>query len=103
MDDEISEKVIGAAFAVHNALGFGFLESVYEHGLRIELDRHRIPYICQSPVRVYYADHVVGEFVRDILVAGKLIVELKSVSAIVTAQEVQLGNYLTATGIDSGL
>jgi len=103
MDDEVSRRVIGAAFTVHNVLGFGFLETVYERALGIELDKIKIPYVRQSPIRVYYDGRVVGEFVPDMLVDGHLLVELKSVSAIVTAHEVQLVNYHTATGIDSGL
>ena len=103
MDDRLSEQIIGAAFRVHNKLGFGFLESVYENSLSIELTKLGIPHQPQEPVKVFYEDFVVGEFKCDLLVDGRLIVELKSVTELAKAHEVQLVNYLTATRIDAGL
>ena len=103
MNDSLSEAVIGAAFKVHNQLGFGFLESVYEKALCIELSRARVPYVPQAPVRVFYDDQVVGEFVCDLLIEDRLIVELKSVTELAPAHEVQVVNYLAATRIDTGL
>ena len=66
MDDKLTELVIGEAFKVHNQLGFGFLESVYEKALSIELAKIGIPYSLQSPIRVFYDDQVVGEFTCSI-------------------------------------
>ena len=103
MNDELSEKVIGAAFRVHNQLGFGFLESVYEKALSIELSKLGVLHGLQSPVQVLYDDQVVGDFVCDVLVEGRLILELKSVRELTTAHEVQLVNYLNATKTDVGL
>ncbi len=103
VDDSLSEKVIGAAFRVHNELGFGFLESVYEKSLSIELEAAGVPHKTQAAIRVYYNKQVVGEFVCDLLVDNRLIVELKSASAFAKAHEVQLVNYLVATKIDVGL
>ena len=103
MDDTLTEKVIGAAFRVHNELGFGFLESVYEKALAIELYSAGVSFQTQAPIKVFYQSQIVGEFVCDILIDEQLIVELKSVSKISTTHEVQLVNYLTATKIDIGL
>jgi GxxExxY protein len=103
VDDSLSEKIIGAAFRVHNELGFGFLESVYEKSLSIEFEAAGVPHETQAAIRVYYNKQVVGEFVCDLLVDNRLIVELKSASALAKAHEVQLVNYLVATKIDVGL
>ena len=92
-----------AAFKVHNTLGFGFLESVYEKALSIELRKMSIAHDTQSPIRVFYDGDIVGDFVSDILVDRTFILELKSVRQPATAHEVQLVNYLTATNIETGL
>ncbi len=99
----LTEKVIGAAFRLHNTLGFGFLESVCENALALELKELDLPFQTQAPVQVSYRDHVVGNFVADMLVASNLILELKSVASLTTAHEVQLVNYLTATKMENGL
>jgi GxxExxY protein len=101
--DELAEKVIGAAYRVHNTLGFGFLESVYQKALAIELRKLGIPFQMKVPVPVHYEGESVGDFEADGLVDGRLMLELKSTQALVTANEVQLVNYLTATGIENGL
>ncbi len=86
-----------------NKLGFGFLESVYEKCLMIELRREGMEAASQQAIVVRYDDAVVGEFVADIVVQGTIIVELKSVRRIVLSHEVQLVNYLVATGKPVGL
>jgi GxxExxY protein len=103
MNDPISKSVIGAAFEVHNALGFGFLESVYEKSLAIELNERKVNFKTQSSITVNYHGQVAGEFIADFLVENLLIVELKAVTQLTKQHEVQLVNYLTATGIDDGL
>ena len=103
MDNQLTEQVIGSAFRVHNELGFGFLESVYEKALAIELTKSGVAHQTQSSIKVFYQDQIVGEFVCDMFVDGCLIVELKSVTQLSTAHEVQLVNYLAATRIDVGL
>ena len=75
MDDQLSEKVIGAAFRVHNQLGFGFLESVYHKSMLIELAKAGLPHETKAPIKVYYDEHVVGEFECDLLIDNRLIVE----------------------------
>jgi len=100
---ELTEKIIGCAFMVHNRMGFGFLESVYEKCMLIELRRSGIVAEAQRPITVLYEGEEVGHFVADLIVEDTVIVELKSVRALNTAHEIQLVNYLTATGKPVGL
>lgn len=99
----ITEKVIGCSYRVYNQMGFGFLESVYEKCLELELKKVALSAQFQQPIVVYYDKQVVGEFTADIVVENTVIVELKSVKRIVKAHEMQLVNYLTATGKPVGL
>ena len=101
--DEITEKIIGCAYAVSNELGVGFLEKVYENALLIELNNQGLQVETKKPLRVLYAGKVVGEYFADLLVEGKVIVELKSVRAFERIHQAQLLNYLKATGIHTGL
>lgn len=101
--DVLAEKVIGCAYTVHNTLGPGFLEKVYENALAIELESQGIVVRQQVPIPVTYRGQIVGEYFADILAAGALILELKSVREISKEHEVQLVNYLSATGTDIGL
>jgi len=101
--EELTEKVIGCAYRVYNKMGFGFLESVYEKCILIELRKANLDAEAQKRITVYYDKQIVGEFVADIIVDDKLILELKSVRQIVKAHEVQLVNYLVATGKPIGL
>ena len=103
MKDELTATTIGSAFKVHNTLGFGFLESVYRNALSIELNAARISHELHGPIRVFYEGHIVGEFFADVLIEDHLIVELKSVTKLIAAHEVQLVNYLTATKTEVGL
>ncbi|MEA1958830.1 MAG: GxxExxY protein [Chloroflexota bacterium] len=101
--EAVTEEIIGCAYCVYNKMGFGFLESVYEKCLLIELYKTGLKAESQKPITVYYDDQIVGEFVADIIVNDTIIVELKSVRQIVKAHEVQLVNYLVATGRSLGL
>jgi len=100
---QTTDKVIGAAYKVYNALGFGFLEKVYENAMVIELTKLGLPVEQQQSIQVFYEGQVVGEYAADLVIDGKVIVELKAVSALDKAHEVQLVNYLKATGIEVGL
>ncbi len=100
---EITEKIIGCAYRVYNQMGFGFLESVYEKCLLIELRNSGLKAESQKPVTVYYHDEIVGNFMADVIVNDTVIIELKSVRKINKAHEVQLVNYLVATGKPVGL
>ena len=100
---DITEKIIEAAYEVHNVLGFGFLEKVYENALAIELKEQGLSVRQQQPVQVFYKGHLVGDYVADLIVEDKVIVELKAVKLLDKAHEVQLVNYLKATRIEVGL
>jgi GxxExxY protein len=100
--EALTEKIIGCAYRVYNKMGFGFLESVYEKCLMIELKKAGLVAESQVPIQVTYEGEVVGEFVADVLVEG-IILELKSVKRIIRAHEIQLVNYLTATQKEIGL
>ncbi len=84
-------------------MGFGFLESIYEKCLMIELKRAGLNSEAQKSIKVFYDDEVVGDFKADILVENCVILELKSVKRIIKEHEVQLVNYLTATKKNIGL
>lgn len=101
--DELTRAIIGCAMRVHRALGSGYLESVYQRALAFELGSHELPVDRERRIEVRYRGMVVGDFVADLLVAGRVIVEIKVVRALVPRHEAQLVNYLTATGIDVGL
>ncbi len=100
---ELTEKVIGCAYHVYNKMGFGFLESVYEKCMLIELRKAGLDAESQKPITVYYENEIVGEFVADIIVNDIVILELKAIRQIINTHEVQLVNYLVATGKPVGL
>ena len=100
---ELTEKIIGCAYSVYNKMGFGFLESVYEKCMLIELHKAGLDVESQKSITVYYDNEIVGEFIADIIVNDTVILELKSVRQIINAHEVQLVNYLVATGKPVGL
>ena len=102
-DDELTQKIIGCAFTVHNRLGPGFLEKVYENALRIELKKLGLTVKQQEPIAVLYDDQIVGEYYADLWVDERVVVELKAALTLVKEHEVQLVNYLTATKVDLGL
>ena len=100
---ELTEKIIGCSYRVYNRMGYGFLESVYEKCMMIELRKAGLLAEAQKPITVNYDGEVVGEFVADIVVEDTAILELKAVRRVVQAHEVQLVNYLVATGKPVGL
>jgi len=100
---ELTAKIIDCAYKVHRELGFGFLESVYQNALVIELTKAGLQAEKEKKIQVNYDGQVVGDFVADILVEEKIILELKSVRELHPAHEAQLINYLKATGIEVGL
>jgi GxxExxY protein len=99
----LTERIIGCAYTVHNQLGSGYLEKVYENALCIELQESGLSVAQQHPIPVHYRGRIVGDFAADLMVNGCVIVELKAVQNLAKEHEVQLVNYLTATGIDDGL
>jgi len=100
---DLAGHIIGIAMKVQSALGPGFLESVYQNALFLELKEAGYKVELEKEITVKYRGKVVGLFAADMFVNDCLIVENKAVQALATAHEVQLVNYLTATGIDEGL
>jgi GxxExxY protein len=103
IDADLTQRVIGIFYDVHNELGFGFVESVYENALAFALREAGLEVEQQRHLQVRFRGGVVGQFVADMVVAQRLLVELKSVSHIVPAHEAQLTHYLKATGLRVGL
>lgn len=102
-DSSLTERIIGAAYSVHNTLGHGFLESVYQRALAIELRNLGIAYEIESPLSVYYRNELVGEYRADLIVERQVIVEIKAITTLDSIHEQQLVHYLHATGIELGL
>ena len=100
---DLTEKIIGCAYRVYNKMGFGFLESVYEKCMLIELRKAGLEVESQRHLTVFYGNEIVGEFIADIIVNDTVILELKSVRQIIKVHEIQLVNYLVATGKPVGL
>ncbi|MCZ7402636.1 MAG: GxxExxY protein [Candidatus Methanoperedens sp.] len=97
--NELSEKIIGAAFEVSNILGVGFLEKVYENALNVELELRGLQVQQQAPLKVYYKDELVGDYIADILVNNEIIIELKTVKEFDDIHIAQCLNYLKITGL----
>ena len=101
--NEISHQIIGAAMKVHSALGPGFLESVYQNALIWELRKAGLKAEAGRAISVRYDGQIVGVFTADLLVNDCLVIELKATQSLGKAHEVQVMNYLVATGIDESL
>ena len=102
-DPALTEQIIGCTMRVHRTLGPGFLESVYEKAPAHDLSKAGLQVECQRAAKVVYDGIVVGDFVADMLIADTVLVENKAVQALMQAHEVQLVNYLAATGMEIGL
>ncbi|MDX2301089.1 MAG: GxxExxY protein [Xanthomonadaceae bacterium] len=103
MGQKLSELVIGCAMSVSRDLGHGFLERVYEAALAIEMDEANVSYERQRGVAVRYRGRVVGEYVCDFIVDGRLLLELKALTTTTREHEAQVMNYLKATGLTVAL
>ena len=101
--EELIKKVIQCVYNVRLQLSAGFLETVYQKALLIELKKNNILAEAEIPIEVYYDDSVVGEYRADIIVEKRIIIEIKAIQHLMSAHEAQLVNYLTATKIDCGL
>ena len=98
-----SYKIRGALFAVHNELGCGFLERVYQDALEVEFRLRNIPYEREKLIQVMYNGYRLGEPYRaDFVCYGKVIIELKAVSEILVVHRAQIINYLKATKMKLG-
>ncbi len=98
--NEITQKIIGCAFEVSNTLGIGFVEKVYENALAHAIRRVNMQVRQQYPIKVHYDNIVVGEFLADLLVEERVLVELKAVSMLSQEHTAQALNYLRATGLE---
>ena len=96
---DLSYKIVGLAMQVHTELGYGFLEKVYENALMILLKENRIKAEQQIPIKVYFHNQIVGEYIADILVENCIILELKAQDKIIENHKAQTLNYLKATGL----
>ncbi len=100
---DLTQEIIKEAYYVYNHLGTGFVEKVYENALVVRLKKKNFSVKSQYPIKVYFEGEMVGDFIADIIVDDKVIIELKAVKEINPVHEVQLVNYLKATGIEVGL
>jgi GxxExxY protein len=100
---DITEKILEAAFEVSKEIGSGFLESVYKNAMVIALRAKGLKVEIEKPISVMFREQSVGQFYADLFVDGKVIVELKAVSALAPEHSAQIINYLKATGIEVGL
>lgn len=98
----LSNQIIGAYYRVYNELGYGFLEKVYENALLCELKRMGIPAVNQVGIDVFYKNEKVGVYFADIIIDGRIILELKASEILCEEHEAQLLNYLKATSVEVG-
>jgi GxxExxY protein len=103
LEGELTEKILGAALKVQNTLGVGFLEKVYENALCVELREGGLAVESQKAFPVRYEGVIVGDYVADLVVSAKVVVECKAVTNLDQVHEAQLMNYLKASGIRVGL
>jgi GxxExxY protein len=103
IEDALTERVIGCAFKVQNTLGCGFLEKVYENALHHECRKSGLEVQAQHPIQVFYDQAIVGEYLADLLVEDRLLIELKAVKALDDIHLAQCLNYLKATGLKTCL
>ncbi len=100
---ELTRTIIGCAMKVSNTLGVGFIEKVYENALAVEVRRAGLAIEQQKPLQVVYEGVVVGSYMADAVVEGRVLLELKAAKAIDETHQAQLMNYLKATGLHIGL
>lgn len=99
----LTQRIIGAALRIHRELGPGFLESIYEEALAIELRLLGLPFERQKPVPIFYRGQPVGEHRLDLLVESTVVVELKAVGALENIHFAVVRSYLKALGLTDAL
>ena len=100
---ELTDKILHCVHEVHRKLGYGFLEKVYENALMIVLAKAGLRAQQQVPASIVFEGKIIGEYIADILVEGTVVLELKAISELASIHEVQLVNFLKASGIQIGL
>lgn len=101
--ESLIKRVMDCAVNIRRQLGPGYVKAVYKNAMLVELRKYGLSYETEKPINVYYDGVLVGDFRTDIVVEKALILELKAVQSLHVAHEVQLVNYLTATGVNDGL
>jgi GxxExxY protein len=101
--NDLTHTVIGCAYKIHNVLGPGFLERIYENALKFELDKLGIQARQQAKLSVWYEGNPVGVYYPDLWIEKQLIIEIKAIQSLLPEHEIKLLHYLAATGIDDGL
>ncbi len=100
---DLTEKIIGAAMAVHRTLGPGLDEKIYENALCIEFAAQSLDFAQQERFPVFYRDKICGTWITDLTVAGKVIIEAKVVDHVIDAHIAQTLSYLSVTNLKVGL
>ena len=103
INDELTKRIIACAYKVHNTLGSGFLEKVYENAMMIELQKNDLYVEQQKNIKVYYDNEIVGDYFADLFVENEIIVELKAIENFAKIHEVQIVNYLQGIDKEIGL
>ncbi|MBW1841975.1 MAG: GxxExxY protein [Deltaproteobacteria bacterium] len=101
--EELSKRIIGVAIEVHKILGPGFLESIYEAGLKVEFSKDKIRYESQKEIKIQYLGVDIGVHRLDLIVENKIVLELKAVKELTDIHFAQLRSYLKASGLRVGL
>lgn len=100
---DLTKSIIGLYYDVYNELGYGFLEKVYHNAMLIEFKKRGFEIDDRKKLNVLYKNEIVGEYIPDIIVNNKVIIELKTVEYLIEIHENQLLNYLKATDCEVGL
>ena len=103
IDDELTHSIIGCAMKVHNTLGNGFQEVIYQRALAIELASNGISYLREQEMPIFYNDHEIGTRRADFIIEKKVVVELKAIIKLEDVHIAQGLNYLTAYNLETGL
>ncbi|MFA7381323.1 MAG: GxxExxY protein [Bacteroidia bacterium] len=100
---EITQKIIGSAMKVHNTLGNGFQEVIYQRALAIEMSKQGLSFVREMEMPIFYENEEIGRRRVDFFVEGKIMVELKALSALEKVHLAQALNYLEAYKMEIGL
>ncbi|MCX5774195.1 MAG: GxxExxY protein [Fusobacteria bacterium] len=103
VEEELVYKVFGIAMRIHNDLGNRFLEKVYENAMVLLLKKEGIEVENQKEIKVHYMGEIIGDYIADLVINNRIIVELKTVDKITNIHKAQLLNYVKATGFKVGL
>lgn len=103
LHEETTELVLKAFYEVYNTLGYGFLEKYYEKAMIVELHALGLSVAQQVPAQIFYKGQWLGDQAPDLVVDGKIVVEIKAMESLTNAHDAQLLNYIRATGMHVGL